>query len=305
MECVLHVKGMGTDIEVMAEGTENSGWMPRAKEWLQEFEQRCSRFSEESDLTRLNRQPLHTLIKLHPILFQVLQQAYRYSTATGFLYHPFVGARMRELGYDVSFEKMKARRGKELSRFQKVNPRSLIFFPEMEAVMKTEEMDMDLGGIGKGWSADQVAGLMQKEGVSSGVVNIGGDMRAWGEERWIGIASPWQEDEDIVHMTLLSGAIATSNKVYRSWKLGEQTVHHILHGYTGMPAESDVQQATVLARTAAEADVLAKILCMMPAAEGPAWLKRYFPNAACVLVREDGKLVMSASIRHFTKRLEF
>lgn len=127
---------------------------------------------------------------------------------------------------------------------------------------------VDLGGIGKGWLADQLA-----ERLGDALVDLGGDLRAVGGDE---SGRPWCVGlPDGRCLLVRDGGVATSGTTSRCWPGG----HHIVDPRTGRPAASDLAVATVVAATASRAEILAKGCVLLGtrgasrwAAERGAWL---------------------------------
>ncbi|HEX7540634.1 MAG TPA: FAD:protein FMN transferase [Anaerolineales bacterium] len=125
-------------------------------------------------------------------------------------------------------------------------------------------MALDLGGIAKGWIAEQAA-IILSEFSSACAVNAGGDMFLVGlpdgEEQWpVAIEDPLQPEIDLTIIKVDPGAVATSAVTKRVWKQGEKQRHHLIDPRTGEPALTDWLSVTVIAPHAYEAEVFAKAL---------------------------------------------
>ncbi|KFZ43047.1 FAD:protein FMN transferase [Anoxybacillus flavithermus] len=296
--------GMGTTIKIEGSCSRQANdWQTQMREWFATCEAICSRFLSNSELTRLNKAQVNSVIAIHPILYDVLHIAFEYAIRTQFRFNPFIGTVLKEMGYVHSFQKQMTVHSYEKKVHRMPSSLSLSFLPQNKAVMKHTMDEIDLGGIGKGWSVDQAYGQLKRLGMDDGLIDAGGDMFIWGEsQKTIGIANPFSENEDIAHFIMSNGAVATSNVLYRSWKMNGQTAHHIIDGQTGQNPRSDVVQATAFAYSVIEAEVISKVLCMLPANEGIRWLNAYFPNAACVIVKQNKQMLMSPSIvKHVDK----
>ena len=101
-------------------------------------------------------------------------------------------------------------------------------------------MEIDFGGIGKEYAADRAATVCIDHGVTHGLVNLGGDVRATGPqpdgEPWrVGIRHPRREGAAIATVLLDSGAVATSGDYERYIEIAGQRYCHILDPRTGRP----------------------------------------------------------------------
>lgn len=159
-------------------------------------------------------------------------------------------------------------------------------------------MEIDLGGIGKGYALDRAAAAMRAAGASGGMLDLGGNVRVFGRGpgpggAWpIGIRDPRCPERVLGEVYLDSGSVATSGDYERFFERGGERFSHILGPRTGRPARG-VLQVTVAAPDGLTADVLSTALFVMgpeagrrllvrePGAEGAAAL--WVPG-----VREDG-----------------
>ncbi|PYE53253.1 FAD:protein FMN transferase [Deinococcus yavapaiensis] len=130
----------------------------------------------------------------------------------------------------------------------------------------------DLNAIAKGYIVDRaVNAALAVTGVSSVLVNIGGDLRHAGHgEVRAGITDPFASADnarplDVV--TISNSALATSGNVHRGFDIGGTWYSHVLDPRTGEPV-SHVVSASVLAKDALTADVLATIVGVVPPHEG-------------------------------------
>ncbi len=136
-------------------------------------------------------------------------------------------------------------------------------------------MQMDFGGIGKEYAADLVVRKLVQHGISSGVVDLGGDLMVLGPhpdgEPWrIGIRDPHQPDTAIATLFVKRGGIASSGNYERFWEFGGKRYGHILDPRTGWPVEGPLS-VTVAAESCLEAGLTATI-AMLKGEEGATWL---------------------------------
>ncbi|RME59788.1 MAG: hypothetical protein D6790_10175, partial [Caldilineae bacterium] len=85
---------------------------------------------------------------------------------------------------------------------------------------------------------------------------------------------PFDPDADVMVLGLQDGAVATSSIGGRTWMRNGQQQHHLIDPGTGRPSESDLHTVTVLASTAAEAEVAAKVALILGPEAGEDFLRR-------------------------------
>jgi FAD:protein FMN transferase len=117
--------------------------------------------------------------------------------------------------------------------------------------LKKTGMQIDLGGFGKEYAVDRVAAIFLENGVTSALINFGGDVRALGSKPdgspWqIGIQDPRQLDRCFATLSLSQGALATSGDYERFFEVDGKRYCHILNPKTGIPV-SHWRSITVLA----------------------------------------------------------
>lgn len=297
-------------------------WKKHIYKWFEHVQKVCSRFSSRSSLTVFNNSKTDCPIMIPVTLYSVIEEAWDYAQKTDFLFHPFIAESLERLGYNKSFDKMKNKvetfveksptKVSTLAPVQRKdsgywNQELLIFYPHMKSIEKRTADKLDLGGIAKGWSVDRATEILKnKYRIASGFVNAGGDINIWSEKSdyWrIGVAHPYDKHKEIAQLHISNGGIATSNKLYRRWIQGDNQHHHIIHGHTLLPAESDVIQATVIAPSTTEAEIIAKVLCMLNIKDGIAWITNKFPHIAYILIDENLEITISSNMYKYVSNL--
>lgn len=164
---------------------------------------------------------------------------------------------------------------------------------------------LDLGGVGKGWAAEQAARYLGELGPA--LVDAGGDMvmtapRADGTAWYIGIENPFDpeddEDDALPTIGIYQGASATSGQTYRKWIHDGKPMHHLIDPRTGLPAISDVLTATVMAPTILAAEVATKVALILGSVAGMDWIEMHSSSAG-VLVLEDGTVLSSKQMENY------
>jgi FAD:protein FMN transferase len=163
-----------------------------------------------------------------------------------------------------------------------------------------EDMEVDLGGVGKEYAADRVAELLKERGVESALVNFLGDVRTLGRR---GDGQPWvigvQDPRDRQRFRLAIRAqadcgVATSGNYERGFEVDGVRYHHLLDATTGWPSRG-VASATVVAPTAFEAGQLATAAFLLGPERGLHLLEASaFVEGA--LITEAGELLVTSGL---------
>lgn len=153
---------------------------------------------------------------------------------------------------------------------------------------------VDVGGIAKGWIADRLCALLEEEGLTSFVVDLGGNVAVRGKRGdggfWkVGIRNPF--GEGIVGRVELSNASAVTSGVYeRCFFVDGVRYHHIVDPKTGRPAQTDLASATVLAARSLDAEGFSTTLLALGEQRAEAFVKRTPEIQAAILVGNDGSV---------------
>lgn len=286
--------------------------LEQAPEWFALWEASLSRFRPNSELSRLNRRA-GEWVAVSVLLEEVLSAALDAADESAGLVTPTILQALEAAGYDCSFTELvaagpvggravapdaKAPGGWHLSRVgaagsqvAPVPPAAAISLDKAHHTVRLSPgVQLDLGGIAKGWAADQAARLLGQAGPA--LVDAGGDLAASGPKAngdpWaIRVIDPFNHENELALVLLTGGGIATSGRDYRRWQMHGLPQHHIIDPRTGRPAVTDVLSATVVAPGTQAAETAARCALILGSEQGLAWLDQR-PGLAGLLVLEDG-----------------
>jgi thiamine biosynthesis lipoprotein len=285
-------RAMNTDIQFAAQGewSRIAEGFQKGEALIAELEQRLTRFAETSELSALNRSA-GTWFAASPELFQVVSLACTYYELTDGLFDPAILPALELAGYDRSMDEIRANHGASQAASKEITmPESTFAQVEIDAnrqaIHLPAGMRLDLGGIAKGWIAEQAAHMISRY-TSACVVNAGGDLFAYGypeEGIWpVGVEDPFNPERDLAVLAIESGAVATSTITRRRWEQEGRMRHHLIDPRTGIPAATVWASVTAIAPHAAQAETLAKAMLI----GGPnyaARLTEFNPEAAFIAV---------------------
>lgn len=275
--------------------------------WFETWEQSLSRFRVHSELNRLNAHAGNEF-QVGEILGQVLEQALVAARVSEGLVVPTVLDAVERAGYDRSFELIEPRTSVPGTSAKPIADwRRIEYDAESGVVRLPKGVRLDLGGIAKGWAADQAAQRLSE--FAPALVDAGGDIAISGPmtngDAWqIAVADPIDPENDVEKLALDAGGVATSGRDYRNWRIGDQVFHHIIDPRTGQSAETDVMSATVIAPSASQAEVAAKVAMILGSRAGMRWLNAR-PLLAGLLVLQDHRVLKSTRLDDLLWRESF
>jgi thiamine biosynthesis lipoprotein len=307
--------------------------------WMAEAAACLTRFSPASELSRLNRgagewQPVSEM------LFAVMKAALDAARETGGLFDPALLPLLEAFGYDRDYTRIAHR---EAHTAWRVVPgvevtgrwREIEMDEEGRRILLPKGVRLDLGGIAKGWIADEAFARFFQP-FDNVLVDVGADMRLHGGPqpgvRWpIGMPNPGAARHgntaggDVV-LALGAGGIATSGATERWWMRAGERQHHLIDPRTSHPITLWIDDAddgpdgveaahlpavaAALAPTATEAEVAAKIALLhgYPRALGlveSAWAERErdpagrYARVALIMMLGSGHVATSTNLTEY------
>jgi thiamine biosynthesis lipoprotein len=225
----------------------------------------CSRFRDDSELSRLQAGAGRREGIVSPLLAQALATALRAAEVTSGAVDPTVGEAVRKAGYDVDFESVAAE-GDALTVAVAPVPgwRRIRLYPATRRVEIDAGVEVDLGATAKALAADLAAAAARDAMRSGGVlVSLGGDVSVAGDAPDEGWHVQIAEDSraaiapDGETIAIREGGVATSSTTVRRWRRGAVELHHIIDPFTGLPAAGPWRTVSVVAGNCVDANIAA------------------------------------------------
>jgi thiamine biosynthesis lipoprotein len=295
-------QALGTSVELLvSDGDALTRARAILERQLDEVDRACSRFREDSELTRVNARA-GRIVRVDPLLIEAIELALRAAELTDGDVDPTVGTALVLAGYDRDMELLDCVSPATNDTHTGTCP-SPVTEPCVRAKLltgwRTVELDrerctlriprgvkLDLGATAKAWATDRAANAIH-EAVGCGVlVSLGGDISTAGpapsgEDRGRGVPASWH-----IHITddhrsgpdapgqtiaIVGGGLATSSTTVRRWRHRGQTMHHIIDPSIGVPAEEVWRTVSVAASDCANANIAATA-AIVRGARAPGWL---------------------------------
>lgn len=167
-------------------------------------------------------------------------------------------------------------------------------------------VQIDLGGIAKGYAADKAEDILRRSGVSSAIISLGGNISVIGSKPdgsdWtVAIKSPFKENEYIGKLSVSDCSVVTSGGYERYFEQDGKVYHHIIDPATGYPAESGLASATVVCESGTLADALSTTLFVMGREKAEEFYNKY-GGFEYILAEENGEITVSPGIEDKFRR---
>ncbi len=270
----IEFRAMNTTVLMAAEGADVIDGLQVAKQFLEDCEQRFSRFLPESEISMLNRSAGHWQV-VSPDLMEMLLLSQAYSIQTHGIFDPSILTDLKRIGYDQSMDVLRvsgpAAQASASSRTRRASFLDVELDPANQKIFLPPSLEIDLGGIAKAWIVDKTARLLAGYAEAC-AVSAGGDMLFIGHPAdgldWdVLLEDPRDPAQVLTQLHVSCGAVATSSITRRAWQQAGKARHHLIDPRTGEPAVTDWLSVTVVAPGILDAEIYAKTLLIGGTAE--------------------------------------
>lgn len=251
---------LGTLVQIHAVGPEDGIYraINTAFAAIEHVQRLMSYHSPESDLSMLNREAALRPVRVHSDTYAVLSAALRFARLSDGAFDPCVGRALEHWGY------LPVRGAAEAFGTDRDGDwRDVELLPERQVKFR-RSLRLDFGGVAKGYAVDLAVRALQDGGASHGLVNAGGDLRAWGEHtRSFPLRHPLVPAVALHAVPVRNAALATSAAYYSRRQFDSGEVSALVHPRTRMPYLG-ARSVSVRAPDCLTADALTKVLLFAP-----------------------------------------
>ncbi|MBR9885379.1 MAG: FAD:protein FMN transferase [Oceanospirillales bacterium] len=267
---------------------------PKVGALLKDVNQHMSTYIPDSELSQFNQAPAGSQVKLSSGLAYVVRAALTLSEETRGAYDVTVGPLVNLWGFGPDGRVVKAPEPADLETLRaKVGYHALTLSQDGQ-LTKSGEQYVDLSSIAKGYGVDQVAELLEQNGVSSYLIEIGGELRARGVKPdgsdWrVAIESPVEGVREVERVIQVKDiGIATSGDYRNYFEQDGVRFSHTIDPRTGYPIRHRLASVTVLMPKCMDADAMATALMVLGEDEGLRFARERKIAAFFIVKENDG-----------------
>ena len=260
-------------------------------ECLDQIDSEFSLNNPDSEINKINEAAGKNPVEVSADVSRVLEAALYYAEKSDGVFDPTIGPLVKLWGINTPNERVPSQEEieKKLSlvdwkkvQLEKSNDKATVFLEE-------PGMILDLGGIAKGFAADEICSILKKEKVKRAIIDLGGNILVWGNKPdgtpWkVGIKNPYNEALDPPVILKVEGgtSVVTSGVYERYFEQDGIVYHHILNPKTGYPVQNGLLSSTVVCSSSMAADALSTTSFLL----GPDVFEKLFDEAA-VFIKSD------------------
>jgi thiamine biosynthesis lipoprotein len=265
---------------------------------IREIENHMSLHTDSSEIALVNANAGKEAVQVSPDTFAVIEKALEIARLSEGAFDPTIAPLVQ--AWDIGGDNARRPPDEEIAALLPlVDYTKVILEPEKrEVYLPVEGMALDLGGIAKGYAADEVKQILLDHGVNKAIVNLGGNVLTLGRKVdgsfWrIGIQDPDDGRGAYVMIVELNDtSLVTSGPYERFLELEGELYHHILDTTTGFPVESDFTSVSIITQSSFLADALSTSVYALGYEKGMDLINS-LDGVQAVFLTEDKEVVLS------------
>jgi thiamine biosynthesis lipoprotein len=294
------LSAMGTTFTIAAYGPDRFVMESAIDEAFEEtgrLEQLLSNYRPDSEWSQVNREAAQRPVEVSEELFHLLQKCLQYSRESEGAFDITVGPLMKLWGFYRGQARIPRR--VEIRTIQsRIGYQNIQLDPVRRTVRFLRPVEMDPGGIGKGYAVDRMAEILVRRGFDSAIISAGrssiygigappNEPRGWR----ITIPHPRDPRRHVAEYYLKNHSMSTSGSTEKFFAFGRRTFSHIMDPRSGRPAEG-MLQVSVLAPRTIDSEAWTKPYFVL----GRQWAARHRPTEFTVFLCEDRSEIACVSL---------
>lgn len=263
-----------------------------------EYEDLLSGTIDDSDISRIN-QAQGAPVTVSDDTISVLEAGLSYCELSGGVFDITLGAVINL--WDIKNNPGVLPSQEELSRALESVGYESVSIQGNEVTLANPDTQVDLGAISKGWIADRMKEYLNSQGVTEGIINLGGNVlvlgpKSDGSAYRIGLQKPFDQDGNLLlSVDITDGTVVTSGNYQRYFELDGTIYHHIFDPDTGYPYQNGLLSVTILCPRSVDGDGLSTTCFALGLTDGLALIES-LPDTEAVFITEDFEIVTSSGM---------
>jgi len=254
--------GLGTAIDLTLFGSDTGDYLTQATHLIDQYEDRLTVNRSQSEVMAINHAAGQHPVQVSAATYSLVKQAIQLSQQH-FGFNALIGplVKLWRIGFDDAQVPTQAEID---ARLKLVDPFSVELDDQLFSVyLQHPGMELDLGGIAKGYIADRIQDYWEAFGQRAGMINLGGNLLMVGnsplhpDQKWrVGIQNPLSPRGNAIASVKIGPCSAVTSGIYeRHLDINGKSYHHILDSKTGYPRQNDLLSVTILSKQSIDGEI--------------------------------------------------
>ena len=291
---------LGTVISIQLFGTEDEVLLKESYDILKSIEAKMSLNVPDSEVVAINNSAGDEPVSVSEETFFVIQKALEYSQLSDGQFDISMEPVIRLWGIGTDEAHIPEDDTLE-NALMYVDYNQIQLDVANQTVYLEEGMSIDLGGIAKGYAADQVSEYLKEQGITKAIINLGGNVMLIGQKSEdtlfkVGLQDPFDvRNKYFAVIEEADNTIVTSGIYERNFEEDGIVYHHILSPQDGYPIQNGIGAVSVVAETSIDADALSTALFALGKEKGLE-LVETLEDVECIYIMKNREIYTSSGI---------
>lgn len=293
---------LGTTVSISLFDHQDEAILDEAFEKVKTLENELSLNKDSTLLTELNASAGTKPYPVNDTLFDIVQKGYYYSELTDGSFDISIGPLVKL--WSIGLPEARVPSPEEIQQvLPLINYQAIHLDEQAKTIyLDTPGMQLDLGGIAKGYIADTLAAFLKSKGVEHALIDLGGNIYALGTKvdgsLWkVGIQDPFENRNNTIgYIPIANQSVVTSGIYERYLEADGNKYHHILDPSTGYPFDNEIAGVTIISDTSIDGDALSTSVFSKGLEEGLEFVKS-LPNVEAIFITKDSKVYVTDGIK--------
>ena len=289
-------------LDIYDTGLDNAKINQEVEDRVRELENKMSTKIATSEVSKINDNAGIDKVKVSDDTYTVIKEALKYGKISKGKFDITVGNLVDLWGIGTENEKVpseeeiqKALATVDYNKVEIDDNNKTVF-------LKDKGMKIDLGAIAKGYVADEIVKILEKDGVKSAIINLGGNVYVYGNKGGknfkIGIRNPLSPDPNdyLGIYQSQNESVVTSGVYERFFEKDGKRYHHILSTSDGYPIDNNLISTSIITKSSMDADALSTTTFALGLEEGLKLIENT-KNTEAMFITADKKIYMTSGLK--------
>ena len=269
---------------------------------LNEIDDKISVFKQDSEISRINFCSGELPQKVSKDTLKLIRNAVKYSEISEGTFDPTIRplTALWQIGTENAHVPSKEKISENL---RLVDYKSVIIDDKTGTVgLIKKGQSIDLGGIAKGYAADEAADIFKKHKIKNAIIDLGGNILVVGKKidgsQWrVGVQNPFRQRGTFIGvLSLEDKSVVTSGNYERYFEENGKRYHHIIDPKTGYPCESDIVSATIISDKSIDGDGLSTGIYILGVEKAMDLIEK-MNGIDAILITKNKEVYVSSGVR--------
>lgn len=289
-------------LDIYDEGLDKAKINQEVEDRVRELENKMSTKIATSEVSKINESAGIDKVTVSDDTFTVIKEALKYGKISQGKFDITVGNLVDLWGIGTENERVPSKEEIQKSLATVDYNKVEIDEDKKSVFLKDKGMKIDLGAIAKGYVADEIVKILEKDGVKSAIINLGGNVYVYGNKAGknfkIGIRNPLAPDPNdyLGIYQSQNESVVTSGVYERFFEKDGKRYHHILSTTDGYPIDNNLISTSIITKNSMDADALSTTTFALGLEEGLKLIENT-PNTEAMFITSDKKIYMTSGLK--------